>query len=110
MSANQFDVHAGKRLREARRQREVTQCQLAKALGVSFQQVQKYEIGSNRISFSRLVDICVALNIPPTHFFADLDVLEPDWAHSVDEAEALVLYRQLPEAKRVVVRELLGKM
>jgi transcriptional regulator with XRE-family HTH domain len=55
----------------------VTQEHLAKAIGVSFQQVQKYERGLNRLSASRLFDVCQALGVSITYFFEDVpeDVL-----------------------------------
>ena len=52
-----IDVHLGRRLRRRRRILGLTQQQLAGACGVRFQQIQKYENGANRISFSRLVQI-----------------------------------------------------
>ena len=110
MTLNEYDVIAGKRLREIRRQRNVTQTKLAKALGVSFQQVQKYETGSNRISFSRLVHICIALDVPPTYFFADLVVMDQGMIRSTDEGEMLTSYRLLPEVKRTAVRDFLATM
>ena len=47
--ANEIDIHVGRRLREARLAKGMSQEALGKALGISFQQVQKYEKGSNRI-------------------------------------------------------------
>ncbi|MBB4286614.1 helix-turn-helix domain-containing protein [Roseospira goensis] len=49
-----------------------SQDQMARALGVSFQQVQKYERGTNRISASRLFDVSRFLNVPVSYFFEDL--------------------------------------
>ena len=57
------DVHVGRRLREARLAKGMTQTDLGVALGVSFQQVQKYEKGMNRIGSSRLWDICKILDV-----------------------------------------------
>ena len=71
--ANEIDVHIGKRLREARLANGVSQEALGKALGISFQQVQKYERGSNRIGGSRLWDISNVLDTPVGFFFAGLD-------------------------------------
>jgi transcriptional regulator with XRE-family HTH domain len=58
---HRLDVAIGLRIRERRRACGVSQGQLARAIGVTFQQVQKYERGSNRVSFSRLMDIVAAL-------------------------------------------------
>lgn len=65
MTADQphpLDVAVGQRMRERRRLLRLSQQDLAEAIGVSFQQVQKYERGTNRISFSRLVEAAGALN------------------------------------------------
>ena len=60
-----IDVEVGSRIKEFRKIRGVTQTDLATALGVTFQQVQKYEKGTNRISVGSLVAICRVLNIEP---------------------------------------------
>ena len=56
------DVHVGLRIRTIRRERAMSQDDLAKALGLTFQQVQKYERGANRVSASVLVKTAQALN------------------------------------------------
>jgi len=58
---HRLDVAIGRRIRERRRACGISQGQLARAVGVTFQQVQKYERGTNRVSFSRLMDIVAAL-------------------------------------------------
>ena len=58
---HRLDVEIGRRIRERRRALGLSQSQLARAVGVTFQQVQKYERGANRVSFSRLMDIVAAL-------------------------------------------------
>jgi len=68
-----LDAEIGRRLRQARLAENLTQDGLAQKLGISFQQVQKYENGSNRVSTSRLWNISNALNVPVTYFFQDLD-------------------------------------
>nr|WP_092620576.1 helix-turn-helix domain-containing protein [Roseospirillum parvum] len=66
------DVHVGRRLRLRRTLLGMSQEQLAAAIGVTFQQVQKYERGSNRISASRLFDIARVLGVPIAFFFEDI--------------------------------------
>ena len=56
-------------MRDRRVQLKISQTALAKTLGVSFQQVQKYESGSNRVSAARLFEICEALQVPLTSMF-----------------------------------------
>jgi transcriptional regulator with XRE-family HTH domain len=63
------DVYVGKRLRHCRLLRGLTQTQLAEKIGVSCQQVQKYERGKNRISASRLWMISLTLGVPISFFF-----------------------------------------
>ena len=64
------DVYVGSRLRLRRTQIGMSQEKLAAALGITFQQVQKYERGVNRISASRLLQVAQALDVPLSYFFA----------------------------------------
>jgi len=76
-----IDVHVGQRIRLRRTMLGQSQEQLARALGVSFQQVQKYERGTNRISASRLFDVSRVLAVPVGFFFEDLgadDLIDRD--------------------------------
>ncbi|MCA1940984.1 MAG: helix-turn-helix domain-containing protein [Caenispirillum bisanense] len=66
------DVNVGVRLRLRRTLLGLTQQQLGDAIGVTFQQVQKYERGTNRISASRLFDMACVLSVPVSYFFDDL--------------------------------------
>ena len=70
--ANDIDLHLGKRLRRRRRLLGLTQQQLAIAVGVRFQQIQKYECGANRISAARLWQLAEALEVPVSYFFDGL--------------------------------------
>ena len=72
---NLIDVHVGKRIRLRRNILHVTQQQLAEMLGLTFQQVQKYEKGLNRVGASRLWDISRVLDVPMNFFFEDMDEL-----------------------------------
>jgi transcriptional regulator with XRE-family HTH domain len=64
-----IDASVGRRLRGRRLELGLSQTQLADALGVTFQQVQKYENGTNRIGPSRLVMAAAVLRVPPHSFF-----------------------------------------
>ena len=66
---NAIDRHVGQQLRKYRTAAQVTQTGLADQIGVTFQQVQKYEKGDNRIAPSRLVAIAEFLNVPLIRFF-----------------------------------------
>jgi len=80
---NSIDVHVGRRVRLRRHSIGVTQQQLAAALGISFQQVQKYERGANRISASKLFEIGQALDAPISYFFEGLEARRPGAADLV---------------------------
>ncbi|WP_371054527.1 MULTISPECIES: helix-turn-helix domain-containing protein [unclassified Rhodosalinus] len=67
------DVHVGRRIRQRRLLIGMTQQQLAQAVGIKFQQIQKYETGANRVSASRLWDIADALDVPVSVFFEGID-------------------------------------
>jgi len=77
-----IDVHVGARIRAQRVVRGLTQSELAKLVGISFQSVQKYEQGENRVSASRLYEFAEALGVAPQHFFDGLDARRPDHALS----------------------------
>ncbi len=66
------DVHVGRRLRQRRTMLGMSQMKLAEALGLSFQQVQKNEWGTNRIGSSRLFELSKVLDVPVSFFFEDM--------------------------------------
>ena len=68
-SPNAVDEFIGTRMRERRQALGIKQADLAKTLGVSYQQIQKYETGKNRVSAGRLFDICKALNVSLSSMF-----------------------------------------
>ena len=70
---NPIDIHVGTRVRLRRTLLGLSQEKLGEALGLTFQQVQKYERGANRIGASRLIDISRVLNAPITYFFDDME-------------------------------------
>jgi transcriptional regulator with XRE-family HTH domain len=69
-SVDARDAEIGRLVRARRKQLGLTQTDLAERIGVAFQQVQKYEKGTNRISIGRLTRIAKALDVPSTFFFA----------------------------------------
>ena len=69
---NAVDVHVGKRIRLRRTLLGMSQAQLGNALNITFQQVQKYERGANRVSASRLWDISQIIDVPISYFFEDM--------------------------------------
>ena len=67
-----MDIYIGTRIRERRSEIGLSQKDLARATGVTFQQIQKYETGENRVSASRLWLIGIELDVPITYFFAEM--------------------------------------
>ena len=70
---NTVDIHVGRRVRAARFAKKVTQETLGRAVGVRFQQIQKYENGTNRIGTGRLHAIATLLQVPVSYFFEGID-------------------------------------
>ncbi len=68
---NPIDIHVGQRVRMRRLMLKMSQADLAKAGGITFQQVQKYENGTNRISSSRLQQFAHVLKVPISFFFEE---------------------------------------
>lgn len=70
---NPIDVHVGARVRLRRTLLGLSQEKLGDAIGLTFQQVQKYERGANRIGASRLFDLSRVLDVPISYFYEDMD-------------------------------------
>jgi transcriptional regulator with XRE-family HTH domain len=66
-----FNIHLGKKLRMRRLSLGLTQTKVAQAINVTFQQIQKYEKGTNGVSSNRLMQLSQFLKIPITYFFED---------------------------------------
>jgi transcriptional regulator with XRE-family HTH domain len=116
-SPNPIDLHVGGRVRLRRKFIGLSQEQLADALGLTFQQVQKYERGSNRVSASKLYAIARTLGVPIAFFFDGLaDPMDGDQGDEVQHAaermvmdflgtsEGLELATLFPQIRRGPVR------
>ncbi len=66
-----FNVHLGKKIRMRRLSLGLTQTKVAEAINVTFQQIQKYEKGTNGVSSNRLMQLSSFLKVPITYFFED---------------------------------------
>jgi transcriptional regulator with XRE-family HTH domain len=74
LSYDEFvDVHVGQRIRLRRRLLKVSQDALAESLGITYQQVQKYERATNRVSASKLLAVARALGVPVGYFYEGLE-------------------------------------
>ena len=116
---NKLDVALGLRIRQRRKSLGVSQTGLAEAVGLTFQQIQKYERGFNRVSFSRLVDIAHALDCRVVDLIGDLDdanipspLFRQDTAHRRESGapELLAAYSAAPPALRRSILKLVTEI
>ena len=82
-----IDIHVGARIRHRRAVLGLNQTELALRVGVTFQSIQKYERGTNRVSASRLQEIAEVLSVPISHFFEGLSAGEEAGAGDVPAGE-----------------------
>lgn len=96
---NLIDRGVGQKIKEARQLKGMSQTQLAEELNLSFQQIQKYEKGKNRVAASRLLHIAQVLDRPIGFFF---EAPQKDWPEESDRnlGEWLKLYKELPREMR----------
>lgn len=107
------DIRVGQNLRNARNLRGLTQKQLGESVGLTLQQIQKYENGSNRITVSRLHQFSEVLTVPVAQFFSGpgseaTDTSQTDNSEglrfSADDFEILALTQRLtPRVKRRLI-------
>lgn len=84
------DRHVGLRVRMRRKELGISQERLAESLGITFQQVQKYERGANRVSASKLWEIAAALKTPVAYFYDGLGD-KPAFALDQDAAQSFMV-------------------
>ncbi|MEW5726807.1 MAG: helix-turn-helix transcriptional regulator [Pseudomonadota bacterium] len=110
---NPIDVHVGARVRLRRTLLGMSQERLGELLGLTFQQVQKYERGANRIGASRLFDLSRVLDVPVSYFFEEMsdDTQAASPRHMVratedppDTAEDMLVQRETLELVRAYYR------
>ncbi len=70
---SKVDHHVGRRVRERRREIGMSLAKLGNALGITFQQIQKYEAGTNRVAAGRLWDTAKALEVDVAYFFEGIE-------------------------------------
>ena len=100
--SNPVDAHVGSRVRMRRTLLGLSQEKLGEALSLTFQQVQKYERGANRIGASRLYQISKVLEVPVSFFFEEMTepVIGPPEAAAIGLSERPPEFEQDPLAKR----------
>jgi len=89
-SPNQTDVYIGKRIKMQRLALGLSQTDVAKRLGITFQQIQKYEKGANRVGAGRLQEIANLLGVTPAFFFEDGPRLKPGQSEEASEVTELL--------------------
>jgi transcriptional regulator with XRE-family HTH domain len=117
-SIHPIDQYVGARVRVRRGELNMSQIELGQTIGVSFQQVQKYEKGSNRISASRLEKIAAALHVPMSFFFEDVPdksadintAPSPDFLEVMSAAEGLALIKALMRIKNRKIQRYIAEL
>ncbi|MFY0596107.1 MAG: helix-turn-helix transcriptional regulator [Cognatishimia sp.] len=119
---NKIDVLVGKRIRARRHAIGISQTELGDAIGVKFQQIQKYETGANRVSASRLWAVAEKLGVDVVYFFegikrsedgaevTDEPVDKMEFLSDRDAIEMMELYRKLPNSQRSAVLAFMRSM
>lgn len=106
--SRRVDQHVGERIRLRRTELGLTQEQLAAALEVSYQQIQKYESGANRISAGRIFDLARKLDVEVGYFFDGLEAGEGDGDHTLEhggrQRTAIELVRKFAQIDHPEVR------
>jgi transcriptional regulator with XRE-family HTH domain len=104
-STGKPDIELGKRIRLRRVEQRISQSELGAKLGITFQQVQKYEKGVNRVGAARLQRIADALDVPVTFFYGgDGDAREVESLLFLDSAFSLRLLRAYAKIKDQALR------
>jgi transcriptional regulator with XRE-family HTH domain len=103
---HRVDRHVGERIRHRRAEVGLTQEDLGRILAISYQQIQKYETGANRISAGRLFEVSVALTVDVSYFFDGYDVAKPTATlpHGGHNRAAIELVRNFLELRDETLR------
>lgn len=107
------DMNVGKRIRHRRWLLGMTQHQLAEIVGVTFQQIQKYENGQNRVSASRLWEIARAQSVAVNYYFEESSTLDAEIAEQASGREAVELisiYTALSKEQRRMLFDLIKSL
>jgi transcriptional regulator with XRE-family HTH domain len=105
-SSGKPEIEMGRKIRLRRVEQRLSQSVLGEKLGISFQQIQKYEKGANRVGASRLQQIATALDVPVTFFYDDSDgkTKEVESLLFLDSTFSLRLLRAYSNIKNQAVR------
>jgi len=103
LNPNKFDTSLGAAIRARRRELGMSQTALAEAVGLTFQQIQKYERGANRVSFSRCVEIAHVLNYRISDLVSGIDGLGAKGLSDPAPSDAGIRLKDGPELLRAYV-------
>jgi transcriptional regulator with XRE-family HTH domain len=111
-SSGKPEIEMGRKIRLRRVEQHISQADLGEKLGISFQQVQKYEKGVNRVGATRLQQIATALNVPMTFFYdGDGKTKEVESLLFLDSAFSLRLLRAYSKIKdQIIQRQMVSLM
>ena len=111
---NVVDLYVGRRLKLLRRQKRISQKDLASRLGITFQQIQKYEKGLNRLPAARMLAVCMALEITPNDLFHKLlskeYPIKTPIEYSDQEIDLIETLRQLAPNLQQQVHDIVGAL
>jgi transcriptional regulator with XRE-family HTH domain len=114
IGTRRIDQHVGERIRARRTELGLTQEQLAEALNVSYQQVQKYETGANRISAGRIFELARKLRVDVSYFFDGLPLDAPaeqvPLEHGGRQRSAIELVRKFAQIDDPQVRSAIAAL
>ena len=107
-----FNIHLGKKLRMRRLSLGLTQTKVANAINVTFQQIQKYEKGTNGVSSSRLMQLSNFLKVPITYFYEDYTVSQatvdsPDSTEDLNYSFLIKTFGRLSESQKSKIIQIL---
>lgn len=102
-----LNTYIGERIRLRRKQKLMSQTELGDAVELTFQQIQKYEAGNNRISAARLLLVAKALGVPVTYFFEGHPQFEEENSEINDDAALLSMIQRLPTQTKSNLRNVI---
>ena len=91
---SEIDIEIGKKVQAMRKLKGISQSDLAEKLDITFQQVQKYETGKNRISAGNLMQICDIFEVPPNYFSENFSGNDNEVFQSLDSKEIMEIVRE----------------
>jgi transcriptional regulator with XRE-family HTH domain len=102
-----FNIHLGKKLRMRRLSLGLTQTKVANAINVTFQQIQKYEKGTNGVSSSRLMQLSNFLKVPVTYFYDDYAESQADSTEDLNYSFLIKTFGRLSENQKSKIIQIL---